>query len=109
MFTMIIVFNVELFLSAINCCQFGLSGGNTQRTHASQILGDQMFNMGASNTGTMMPLQQQQQQQQQQHVSQGAFGNMQQNAQNLQPGLVVLPNVTQNHPNFQQQRQQNQQ
>lgn len=95
--------------SLLQRMQFGLSGGNTQRTHASQILGDQMFNMGASNTGTMMPLQQQQQQQQQQHVSQGAFGNMQQNAQNLQPGLVVLPNVTQNHPNFQQQRQQNQQ
>lgn len=66
-----------------------------------------VFNMGASNTGTMMPLQQQQLQQQ--HVSQGAFGNMQQNAQNLQPGMVALPNVTQNHPNFQQQRQQNQQ
>uniref|UniRef100_A0A5B6Z5X9 Putative mediator of RNA polymerase II transcription subunit 8 isoform X1 n=1 Tax=Davidia involucrata TaxID=16924 RepID=A0A5B6Z5X9_DAVIN len=86
--------------------QFGLSAGN--RTHASQILSDQMFNMGAANTGTMMPLQQQQQQQQQ-HGSQGAFGNMPQNASNLQPGMVALQNAPQNHPNFQQQRQQNQQ
>ncbi|PSS07237.1 Mediator of RNA polymerase II transcription subunit like [Actinidia chinensis var. chinensis] len=87
--------------------QFGLSGGN--RTHASQILSDQMFNMGAANPGNMMPIQQQQQQQQQQHGSQGAFGNMPQNTQNLQPGMVALQNAQQNHPNFQQQRQQNQQ
>lgn len=59
--------------------------------------------MGGSNTGGMMPLQQQQQQQQQQ----GAFGNMAQNVQNLQSGMVALPNTSQNHPNFSQQRQQN--
>ncbi|GFZ04402.1 mediator subunit 8 [Actinidia rufa] len=90
--------------------QFGLSGGN--RTHASQILSDQMFNMGAANPGNMMPIQQQQQQQQQhqqQHGSQGGFGNMPQNTQNLQPGMVALQNAQQSHPNFQQQRQQNQQ
>ncbi|KAH7865948.1 hypothetical protein Vadar_013448 [Vaccinium darrowii] len=81
--------------------QFGLSGGN--RTHASQILSDQMFNMGAANPGTMMPIHQQQQQQ---HGSQGAFGNMAQNVQNLQPNMVALQNAPQN---FQQQRQQNQQ
>ncbi|KAG5538126.1 hypothetical protein RHGRI_025266 [Rhododendron griersonianum] len=89
------------FLSLNSC--FGLSGGN--RTHASQILSDQMFNMGAANPGTMMPIQQQQQQQQQ-HGSQGAFGNMAQNVQNLQPNMVALQNAQQN---FQQQRQQNQQ
>lgn len=61
--------------------------------------------MGATNPGGMMPMQQQQQQ----HGSQGAFGNMQPNAQNLQPGMVALQNATQNHPNFPQQRQQNQQ
>ncbi|KAA8540166.1 hypothetical protein F0562_024271 [Nyssa sinensis] len=86
--------------------QYGLSAGN--RTHASQILSDQMFNMGAANPGTMMPLQQQQQQQQQ-HGSQGAFGSMPQNASNLQPNMAALQNAPQNHPNFQQQRQQNQQ
>lgn len=80
--------------------QFGLSGGN--RTHASQILSDQMFNMGAANPGTMMPIHQQQQQ----HGSQGAFGNMAQTVQNLQPNMVTLQNAQQN---FQQQRQQNQQ
>ncbi|XP_057968602.1 mediator of RNA polymerase II transcription subunit 8 isoform X2 [Malania oleifera] len=86
-----------------------MSGTNSQRSHASQILSDQMFNMGA-NTGGMMPMQQQLQQQQQQQLgSQGAFGNMAQNAQNLQPGMVALQNAPQNHPNFQQQRQQNQQ
>ncbi|KAM7483983.1 hypothetical protein LguiB_008566 [Lonicera macranthoides] len=68
--------------------------------------------MGAFNPGTMMPIQQQRQRQQ--HSSQGgAFGNMVvQNAQNLQAGLVPLQeqqNTPQNHPNFQQQRQQNQQ
>ncbi|KAM7480700.1 hypothetical protein LguiA_028913 [Lonicera macranthoides] len=70
-----------------------------------------LFNMGAFNPGTMMPIQQQRQRQQ--HSSQGgAFGNMVQNAQNLQAGLVPLQeqqNTPQNHPNFQQQRQQNQQ
>ncbi len=71
-----------------------------QRNH---LLNDQMFNMGAGNPSTMMPMQQQQ------HSSQGAFGNMQPNAQNLQPGMVTLQNATQNHPNFPQQRQQNQQ
>ena len=61
--------------------------------------------MGAANPGSMM--QQQQQQQQQQHGSQSAFGNMPQNAQNLQPGMVTLQNTQQNLPNFGQQRQQN--
>ncbi|KAM5553379.1 hypothetical protein ABKV19_025541 [Rosa sericea] len=88
--------------------QFEMPGNNPQRSHASQILSDQMFNMGATNTGGMMPLQQQQQQQQQ-HGSQGAFGNMAQNAQNLQSNMVALQGTPQNHPNFNQQRQQNQQ
>ncbi|KAK3004330.1 hypothetical protein RJ639_018554, partial [Escallonia herrerae] len=82
--------------------QYGISGAN--RALASQNLSDQMFNIGAANSGTMMPMQQQQQ-----HGSQGTFGNMPQNAQNLQPGMVPIQNVPQNHPNFQQQRQQNQQ
>ncbi|KAF7843123.1 mediator of RNA polymerase II transcription subunit 8 isoform X1 [Senna tora] len=81
---------------------FGLSGNNPQRSHASQMLSDQMFNMGGGNPGSMMPLQQQQQQQQQ-----GAFGSMAPNAQNLQSGMVSLPNTSQNHPNYPQQRQQN--
>ncbi|GAV66842.1 hypothetical protein CFOL_v3_10352, partial [Cephalotus follicularis] len=81
--------------------QFGLTGNNPQRS--SQILGDQMFNMGVSNPGGMM------QPQQAQHGSQGAFSSMPQNAQNLQSGMVALQNVQQNHPNFAQQRQQNQQ
>ncbi|XP_031249687.1 mediator of RNA polymerase II transcription subunit 8 isoform X2 [Pistacia vera] len=83
--------------------QFGLAGNNPQRSHASQMLNDQMFNMGPSNPGGMMPMQQQQQQQQ------GAFGNMAPNAQNLQSNMVALQNAQQNHPNFGQQRQQNQQ
>ncbi|XP_028771997.1 mediator of RNA polymerase II transcription subunit 8 [Neltuma alba] len=89
--------------------QFGLSGNNPQRSHPSQMLSDQMFNMGGGNPGSMMPLQQQQQQQpqQQQHSSQGAFGSMAPNSQNLQPGMVALPNTSQTHPNFSQQRQQN--
>ncbi|KAI6672103.1 hypothetical protein NL676_006988 [Syzygium grande] len=91
--------------------QFGLSGTNPQRSHASQILNDQIYNMGAANATNMIPIQpqQQQQQQQQQPGSQGAFGNMAQNAQGLQSGMVNLPNTSQNHPNFSQQRQQNQQ
>ncbi|KAK5841484.1 mediator of RNA polymerase II transcription subunit 8 isoform X1 [Gossypium arboreum] len=87
--------------------QFGLPGSNPQRTHASQILSDQMFNMG-SNPGGLMAMQpqpqQQQQQSQQQHGSQAAFGNMG-TAQNLQSNMAAL----QNNPNFAQQRQQNQQ
>ncbi|KAK7325339.1 hypothetical protein VNO77_29501 [Canavalia gladiata] len=81
--------------------QFGLSGNNPQRSHASQMLSDQMFNMGGGNPGGMMPMQQQQQ-----HGSQ-AFGSMASNAQNLQSGMVSLQNTQQNHPNFSQQRQQN--
>lgn len=54
--------------------------------------------MGATNPGNMMPMQQQQQQQ---HTTQGAFGNMPQNSQSNMA-------LQQNHPNFQQQRQQNQ-
>ncbi|KAL0341749.1 UNVERIFIED_CONTAM: Mediator of RNA polymerase II transcription subunit [Sesamum calycinum] len=83
--------------------QFGISGGN--RTLPPQNLSDQMFNMGATNAGGMMPIQQQQQQ----HGTQGAFGNMPQSAQNLQPGMLPMQNTPQNHPNFQQQRPQNQQ
>ncbi|KAG8490972.1 hypothetical protein CXB51_014109 [Gossypium anomalum] len=87
--------------------QFGLPGSNPQRTHASQSLSDQMFNMG-SNPGGLMAMQpqpqQQQQQSQQQHGSQAAFGNMG-TAQNLQSNMAAL----QNNPNFAQQRQQNQQ
>ncbi|XP_058113584.1 mediator of RNA polymerase II transcription subunit 8 isoform X2 [Magnolia sinica] len=81
--------------------QFGLSGGHSQRSHASQILSDQMFNMGAANTANMVQMQQQQ------HGQQGGFGNMQTNTQNLQSGMVALQS-TQN-PNYPQQRQQNQQ
>ncbi|CAI9767124.1 unnamed protein product [Fraxinus pennsylvanica] len=81
--------------------QVGMSGGN--RNLPSQNLSDQMFNMGAANSGGMMPLQQQQ------HSSQGAFGNMQQSGQNLQPNMVQMQNTAQNHPNFQQSRPQNQQ
>ncbi|KAL2539095.1 Mediator of RNA polymerase II transcription subunit 8 [Abeliophyllum distichum] len=84
--------------------QFGMSGGN--RNLPSQNLSDQMFNMGAANSGSMMPIQQQQQQQ---HSSQGAFGNMQQSGQNLQSNMVQMQNAAQNHPNFQQSRPQNQQ
>ncbi|CAA3024089.1 mediator of RNA polymerase II transcription subunit 8 isoform X1 [Olea europaea subsp. europaea] len=82
--------------------QFGMSGGN--RNLPSQNLSDQMFNMGAANSGGMMPIHQQQQ-----HNSQGAFGNMQQSGQNLQPNMVQMQNTAQNHPNFQQSRPQNQQ
>ncbi|KAK3035550.1 hypothetical protein RJ639_034755 [Escallonia herrerae] len=39
--------------------QYGLSGAS--RALASQNLSDQMFNIGAANSGTMMPMQQQQQ------------------------------------------------
>lgn len=83
--------------------QFGLPGNNPQRTHASQIMNDQMFNMGAGNPGGMMPMQQQQQQ----HGTQGAFGNMAPNAQNLQSGMAALQGNPQTHSNFGQQRQQN--
>ncbi|XP_052181402.1 mediator of RNA polymerase II transcription subunit 8-like isoform X2 [Diospyros lotus] len=73
--------------------QFGLSSGNWP--HASEILSDKVFNMGAVNPGGMMPIQQQQQQ----STSQGAFGNlMSHNAQQ-----DVLPPL----PRFQ--RQSNQQ
>lgn len=85
--------------------QFGLAGNNPQRSLASTVLNDQMYNMGVSNPGGMMPMQQQQQQ----LGSQGAFGNMQPNAQNLQSSMAALQNASQNHPNFAQQRQQNQQ
>ncbi|KAK4479228.1 hypothetical protein RD792_014739 [Penstemon davidsonii] len=81
--------------------QFGMSGGN--RSLPAQNLSDQMFNMGAASASGMMPIQQQQQ-----HGTQGAFGNMPQGAQNLQSGIVPMQNTQQNHPNFQQQRPQNQ-
>ncbi|KAK1414190.1 hypothetical protein QVD17_29931 [Tagetes erecta] len=81
---------------------YGLSGSN--HNLGSQNLNDQVFNMGAANQNNMMPMQQQQQ-----HGSQGAFGNMQQNTQNLQPGMVPMQNQMQNqqqnHTNFQQHRQ----
>ncbi|XP_077238498.1 mediator subunit 8 [Tasmannia lanceolata] len=82
--------------------QFGLSAGHPQRTHASQIINDQLFNMGATNPANMLQMQQQQ------HNSQGGFGNMQTNTQNLQSGMVTALQNAQN-PNFAQQRQQNQQ
>ncbi|KAI4379239.1 hypothetical protein MLD38_005562 [Melastoma candidum] len=86
--------------------QYGLSGTNAQRTHASQILNDQMFNMGGAASATgLMPMQQQQQ-----AVSQGAFPTMVPNPQTLQPGMGTLRNNTsQGHPNFPQQRPPNQQ
>lgn len=77
--------------------QYGMAGGHPQRSHP-QMLTDQMFGMGATNS-SMMGMQQQQQ---------GVYGNMQAGAQNMQQGMVGLQNQTQN-PNFTQQRQQNQQ
>ncbi|KAK4790929.1 hypothetical protein SAY86_031342 [Trapa natans] len=84
--------------------QFGLSGTNPQRTHPSQLLNDQIFNMGGTNQTGMLPLQQQ-------GGSQSAFGNMQQpNAQTFQANMVALQNNPQNHQTaFSQQRPQNQQ
>ncbi|CAN6198902.1 unnamed protein product [Urochloa humidicola] len=79
--------------------QYGMAGGHPQRSHPSQMLSDQMFGMGATNS-SMMGMQQQQQQ--------GVYGNMQAGAQNMQQGMVGLQNQGQN-PNFPQQRQQNQQ
>lgn len=63
-----------------------------------------MFGVGGSNNASMVAMQQQQ------HGIQGGYGNMnlQANTQNLQAGMVGLPNASQN-PNFPQQRQQNQQ
>ncbi|XP_021761933.1 mediator of RNA polymerase II transcription subunit 8-like isoform X2 [Chenopodium quinoa] len=97
--------NTALFNAAQNSPNapvFALPGGNTQRTHPSQMLSDQMFNIGA-NQASMMSLPQQQQ------VPQAAFGSMSQNSQNLQSNMVPLQNASQNLQNFQQQRQQNQQ
>uniref|UniRef100_A0A0D9XGP8 Mediator of RNA polymerase II transcription subunit 8 n=1 Tax=Leersia perrieri TaxID=77586 RepID=A0A0D9XGP8_9ORYZ len=79
--------------------QYNLTGGHPQRNHPSQMLTDQMFTMGGTNTTGLMGMQQQQQQ--------GVYSNMQTNAQNLQ-GMTGLQNQQQN-PNFPQQRQQNQQ
>ncbi|KAJ0984173.1 hypothetical protein J5N97_002529 [Dioscorea zingiberensis] len=86
--------------------QFGSSPGLAQRNHSSQILNDQMFGVGGTNNANMVAMQQLQQQ----HGIQGGYGNMnlQTNTQNLQAGMVGLPNASQN-PNFPQQRQQNQQ
>ncbi|XP_019068746.1 mediator of RNA polymerase II transcription subunit 8 isoform X3 [Solanum lycopersicum] len=77
--------------------QFGMSGGT--RNLAAANLSDQMFNMGGNNPG-MMSIQQQQH---------GTFGNMSQNTQNLQQGMMPLQNAPQTHPSFQQQRPQGQQ
>ncbi|ONM57005.1 Mediator of RNA polymerase II transcription subunit 8 [Zea mays] len=84
------------------CCfiiisQYGMAGGHPHRSHP-QMLTDQMFGMGATNS-SMMGMQQQQQ---------GLYGNMQAGAQNVPQGMAGLQNQTQN-PNFTQQRQQNQQ
>ncbi|KAI9087292.1 hypothetical protein K1719_030762 [Acacia pycnantha] len=85
--------------------QSAMQGMGQMQSLSTQTLSDQIFNMGGGNPGGgMMPLQQQQQQQ---HSSQGAFGSMASNSQNLQPGMVALPNTSQTHPNFSQQRQQN--
>ncbi|XP_018632280.1 mediator of RNA polymerase II transcription subunit 8-like isoform X2 [Nicotiana tomentosiformis] len=78
--------------------QFGISGGT--RNLAAANLSDQMFNMSGNNPG-MMPIQQQQQH--------GTFGNMSQNTQNLQQGMMPLQNTPQTHPSFQQQKPQGQQ
>lgn len=59
-----------------------------------------VFGMGTSNAANMVAMQQLQQQQ-------SGFGNMNANAQGLQPGMIGHPTAPQN-PNFQQQRQQNQ-
>ncbi|KAL0923356.1 hypothetical protein M5K25_007410 [Dendrobium thyrsiflorum] len=85
--------------SLLTRMQFGLSGGHPQRNLQSQILNDQMFGMGASNTASMVGMQPQQ------HGAQGGFGNIPSNSQNMQQTMTGLPN----NPNFQQQRQQNQQ
>ncbi|KFK33493.1 hypothetical protein AALP_AA5G020200 [Arabis alpina] len=76
--------------------QFGVSGTNPQRSHASQMLGDQMFN----SSGMMQTQQSQTQQPQQQQNQQQGYGNMQTNQQTLQPNM--LQNAQQ-----QQQRHQN--
>jgi hypothetical protein len=76
--------------------QFGVSGTNPQRSHSSQMLGDQMF-----NTSGMMQTQQtqiQQSQQQQQQQQQGGYGNMQTNQQSLQPNNM-MQNAQQRHQN----------
>ncbi|CAD5317994.1 unnamed protein product [Arabidopsis thaliana] len=76
--------------------QFGVSGTNPQRSHSSQMLGDQMF-----NTSGMMQTQQtqiQQPQQQQQQQQQGGYGNMQTNQQSLQPNNM-MQNAQQRHQN----------
>ncbi|ESQ33026.1 hypothetical protein EUTSA_v10004003mg [Eutrema salsugineum] len=71
--------------------QYGVSGTNPQRSHASQMLGDQMYN----SSGMMQTQSQQPQQQQQQ---QGIYGgNMQTNQQTLQPNM--LQNAQQRHQN----------
>ncbi|KMZ59861.1 Mediator of RNA polymerase II transcription subunit 8 [Zostera marina] len=84
--------------------QYGLTSGHSQRNYASQMLNDQMFNIGASNSSNMVALQQQQ------LGGQIASGNMQGNNQNLQAvGMPSLQNTTSQNPNFQQQRPPNQQ
>ncbi|XP_010425090.1 PREDICTED: mediator of RNA polymerase II transcription subunit 8 isoform X2 [Camelina sativa] len=80
--------------------QFGVSGTNPQRSHSSQMLGDQMFNSsGMMQTQQSQPQQSQQQQQQQQQG--GGYGNMQTNQQNLQSNNNMM------QQNAQQRHQQN--
>uniref|UniRef100_A0A1D1YK23 Putative mediator of RNA polymerase II transcription subunit 8 n=1 Tax=Anthurium amnicola TaxID=1678845 RepID=A0A1D1YK23_9ARAE len=74
--------NNTLFSSAQtsqNSQMYALSGGLPQRNIPSQILNDQMFNMGTSNPASMVGIQQ--------HATQSGFGNITGNAQNLQTGL----------------------
>ncbi|MQM00037.1 hypothetical protein Taro_032773 [Colocasia esculenta] len=59
--------------------QYGLSGGLAQRNLPSQILNDQMFNMGSTNPASMVGMQQ--------HSTQSGFGNITGNTQNLQSGM----------------------
>ncbi|CAA7037870.1 unnamed protein product [Microthlaspi erraticum] len=77
--------------------QFGVSGTNPQRSHSSQMLGDQMFNSSGMMQTQQTQLQQPQLQQQQQQ-QQGGYGNMQTNQQTLQPNMLQN-NTQQRHQN----------
>ncbi|XP_019102151.1 PREDICTED: mediator of RNA polymerase II transcription subunit 8-like [Camelina sativa] len=76
--------------------QFGVSGTNPQRSHSSQMLGDQMFNSsGMMQTQQSQPQQPQQQQQQQQQG--GGYGNMQTNQQLQSNNNMMQQNAQQRH------------